>query len=170
MGIKLSIIVAMSENRCVGKDNEMPWHISDDLRRFKALTMGHPVVMGRKTYESIMGYLNKPLPGRDNIVVSRSGFKDDFHVPVFVDIASAVAYGKDIAEKKQLEEIFIIGGAQIYTQCIQAADRLYMTQVHQTVEGDAFFPEFDLNEWAEIDRKERKEHDPPYSFITYERK
>ena len=81
--IKLSHIVAMAENRCIGKDNQMPWHISDDLKRFKTLTMGHPVIMGRKTFESILGYLKKPLSGRDSIIISRSGYENEFGVPVY---------------------------------------------------------------------------------------
>ena len=156
----------MAENRCIGKDNKMPWHISNDLKRFKSLTMGSPVIMGRKTYESILGYLNKPLPGRENIVISRSGFKNDHNVPVFSNIEDAIEHGKKIAAN----EVFIMGGAQIYTHTIDKADRLHLTKVHKSVEGDAFFPEFNENDWLEIDREDHMEHDPPYSFITLDRK
>ncbi len=159
----------MAENRCIGKDNQMPWHISDDLKRFKALTMGHPVIMGRKTYESILGYLKKPLPGRENIVVSRGGFDNTHGVSVFSDILDAIALGKTNASLQEMAEIFIIGGAQIYEQSIDLADRLYLTQVHRDVEGDAFFPEFDRGEWEEIEREDHMDHDPPYSFITLQR-
>ncbi len=167
--IKISHIVAMAENRCIGKDNQMPWHISDDLKRFKALTMNHPVIMGRKTFESILGYLKKPLPGRDSIVISRSGYENEFGVPVYSGIESAVNHAKGMAEKKTLDEVFIIGGAQIYGQSIDMADRLHLTKVHRSVEGDAFFPEFDMEEWQEVSREDCLSHDPPYSFITLQR-
>lgn len=165
--IKTSLIVAMAENHCIGKDNRMPWHISDDLKRFKALTTGHPVIMGRKTFESILGYLKKPLPDRHNIIVSRSGFTHDFpSAPVFNDIQSAITHAKRIASS----EVFIIGGAQIYSQAIDMVDILHLTKVHKTVDGDAFFPKFDMNDWKETARKDHLDHDPPYSFITLERK
>ena len=165
MAVKTSIIVAMAENRCIGKDNQMPWHISDDLKRFKALTTGNPVIMGRKTFESILGYLGKPLPNRENIIISRSGFKTEHNTPVFADINSAIKHGKSIAN----DEIFIIGGAQIYAQSIQYADKLYLTKIHKTVDGDAFFPEFNEDEWLETERADHLNHTPHYSFITLER-
>ncbi len=170
MPIKVSLIVAMAENRCIGKDNKMPWHISDDLKRFKSLTMGHPVIMGRKTFESILGYLKKPLPGRDNIIISRSGYTNDFSCPVYSDISSSITSAKDIANKDNLKEVFIIGGAQIYSQSIDHADCLHLTKVHKSVEGDAFFPEFKEDEWIETLREDHMDHNPPYSFITLERK
>lgn len=168
--VYLSHIVAMAENRCIGSDNKMPWHIPDDLKRFKALTMGHPVIMGRKTFESILGYLGKPLPGRDSVVISRSGYKNDFDVPVYSDIAEAIAYAKDSANKKTLSEVFIIGGAQIYSQTIDVVDRLHLTQVHRAVEGDAFYPEFNREDWREAECDANLSHDPPYSFITLDRR
>jgi len=164
--IKTSLIVAMAENRCIGKNNQMPWHISDDLKRFKALTTGHPVIMGRKTFESILGYLGKPLPNRENIVISRSGFKNEHEVPSFSDIDAAISYAKSVAS----DEIFIIGGAQIYTGSIQYANRLHLTKIHKSVDGDAFFPEFNEDDWTEVERTDHLDHNPPYSFITLERK
>lgn len=168
--VKTSLIVAMAENRCIGKDNQMPWHISDDLKRFKTLTMNHPVIMGRKTFESILGYLKKPLPGRVSIVISRSGFTNEFGVPVFSNIQDALNHAKEIAAEKTLDEVFIIGGAQIYTQSIEFADQLHLTQVHREVEGDAFFPDFNSDEWRECEREDHLDHEPPYSFITLDRK
>lgn len=170
MPVKVSLIVAMAENRCIGKDNKMPWHISDDLKRFKKLTMDHPVIMGRKTFESILGYLKKPLPGRENIIISRSGYENDFECSVFSDIASSVRHAQNHAEKHNQSEVFIIGGAQIYNQSIEHADCLHLTQVHKSVEGDAFFPDFKQEDWIETSREDHMEHDPPYSFITLERK
>jgi dihydrofolate reductase len=165
MAIKTALIVAMAQNRCIGLDNKMPWHIRDDLKRFKDLTMGHPVIMGRKTYESILGYLGKPLPGRTNIVISKNGFENLHEVPVFSDLESAIAYGQKIAKSK----VFIIGGAQIYSQAISLADILYLTQIHKPIEGDAFFPEIDQNNWTETAREDHLSHDPPFSFITLTR-
>lgn len=165
MTIKTALIVAMAENNCIGKDNKMPWHIRDDLKRFKDLTMGHPVIMGRKTYESILGYLGKPLPGRTNIVVSKNGFENLHEVPVFSDLEKAIEHGQKIAKS----EVFIIGGAQIYNQAIYMADILYLTQIHKEINGDAFFPEIDQNNWAETARKDHLSHDPPFSFITITR-
>ena len=169
MSIKTSLIVAMAENRCIGKDNKMPWHISDDLKRFKALTTDHPVIMGRKTYESILGYLNKPLPNRTNIVVSRAGFENTHDVPVFSDFEQAINHAKSIAQNDGKNEVFIIGGAQIYNQSIALADCLHLTKVHKSVDGDAFFPDFDEQDWQESERTDHMDHPPPYSFITLER-
>jgi dihydrofolate reductase len=162
MTAKTSIIVAMAENRCIGLDNKMPWHIRDDLKRFKEITMGHPVIMGRKTYESILGYLGKPLPGRTNIVVSRNGFKNLHEVPVFSDLEAAIKYGHELAK----DEVFIIGGAQIYGQALPLSNIIHLTQVHKYFEGDAYFPEIDQKNWAEIAREDHDNHTPPYSFVT----
>lgn len=165
--IKTSLIVALAENNCIGLDNRMPWHISDDLKRFKALTTGHPVIMGRKTFESILGYLKKPLPDRTNIIVSRSGFTHNFDdAPVFTTLENAIKHAKTLATT----EVFIIGGAQIYTQAIALADTLHLTRVHKPVEGDAFFPTFNENDWLETFREDHPDHDPPYSFLTLNRK
>ncbi len=170
MNIKTSIIVAMAENNCIGKDNKMPWHISDDLKRFKALTTNHPVIMGRKTFESIIGYLKKPLPNRHSIVISRSEFKSGFdEAPTYSSLEGAIIKSKEIAKANNLNEIFIIGGAQIYDQSLKLADRIHLTQVHQSVEGDAFFPKINDKEWAEKTRADHLDHAPAYSFITLER-
>lgn len=164
----LSIIVAMAENNCIGKDNKMPWHISDDLKRFKALTMGSPVIMGRNTFESILGYLNKPLPGRENIVISRSGYAppDGIDVPVFASPEEAIEHALDRTDK----EVFIIGGAQIYKQTLDKVDVIHLTKVHKAVEGDAFFPALNMKDWEETEREDHLDHEPPYSFITLKRK
>lgn len=168
--VKISHIVAMAENRCIGLNNQMPWHISDDLKRFKSLTTGHPVIMGRKTFQSILGYLKKPLPGRDSFIISRVGYDNAFDVPVFSSIEEALERAKDLALNNSLDEVFIIGGAQIYAQSLHLIDRLHLTCVHRSVEGDAFYPEFDVGEWCETVREDYLEHDPPYSFITLERR
>lgn len=156
----------MAQNNCIGKDNRMPWHIPDDLKRFKALTSGHPVIMGRKTFESILGYLGKPLPERTNIVISRARLNDPKGAIVLSNLDEAIKTAKAHAQKDGKEEIFIIGGAQIYNQAIDLADILHLTQVHKDVDGDAFFPQFDQNNWQEAGRTDHPDHDPPYSFIT----
>ncbi|MGN7439304.1 MAG: dihydrofolate reductase [Alcanivorax sp.] len=168
--IKTSIIVAMADNHCIGKDNQMPWHISDDLKRFKALTMDHPVIMGRKTFESILGYLNKPLPGRENIVITRSEYETPHDAHIHNSLQDAISKAKEIAQAHNRDEIFIIGGAQIYTQAMDYAQRLHLTKVHKSVEGDAFFPEYNADDWREVNREDHMEHDPPFSFITLERR
>lgn len=172
MTIKTSLIVAMAENRCIGKKNRMPWHISDDLKRFKALTMGHPVIMGRRTFESILGYLKGPLPDRESIILTKKT------QPLYTDstahqansIEDAIKLGQGIAKEKGLNEVFIIGGAQVYAQSFVHAHRIHLTKVHREIDGDAFFPIIEKADWEEVEQEDRVEHDPPYSFITLERR
>lgn len=148
MSLTLSLIVAAAENGCIGRGGDLPWHIPEDLRHFKRLTMGRPVVMGRKTWESIEKRLGGPLPGRENIVLSRSGLS--------LDDALAGREG----------EVFVIGGAQIYALALPRADRIYLTRVHRSVKGDTFFPELDATQWAETARDDRD----GFSFLTLERR
>jgi len=154
----VSAIVAQSENRAIGRDNKLLWHISEDLKYFRRMTTGKPVIMGRKTYESI----GKPLPNRLNIVVSRNGFKADG-----VESAASVAEAIEIAKKSNPPEIMIIGGAQIYEQAMNLCDRLYVTQVHANIEGDAFFPQIDQKIWRETSA-EQHEGDPAYTFKIFD--
>src|SRR5437763_776929 len=159
----ISIIAIVAANGVIGRDNAMPWHMSTDLKRFKALTMGHHLIMGRKTFASI----GRPLPGRTTIVVTR---QDDFRADDAV-AAPSIDRALDIARGDA--EVFIAGGAEIYEQMIHRADRMYLTRVHADVEGDAFFPDFDdVTEWSLTDSEhhEPDEKNPlPYSFLTYER-
>ena len=134
----ISIIVAMTNNRVIGKDNEMPWHLSDDLKNFKKLTLGKTVIMGRLTYDSI----GKPLPNRRNIVVSRS-LKDKK-----VNVLSNVEEALEVTSAE--EEVFIIGGQDIYLQTIKKATKLYITMIDSEIEGDKFFPNIDLSDWKII--------------------
>tara|TARA_B110000495_G_C22577384_1_gene347101 strand:- start:84 stop:566 length:483 start_codon:yes stop_codon:yes gene_type:complete len=135
----ISIIVAMTKNKVIGKDNEMPWHLSDDLKNFKKLTLGKTVIMGRLTYDSI----GRPLPNRKNIVLSRS-LKDKQ-----VNVLSSVEEALDITSSE--EEVFIIGGQDIYLQTIKKATKLYITMINSEIEGDKFFPNIDLSHWKIID-------------------
>ena len=157
----ISLIVAASENGVIGRDGDLPWRQSDDLRRFKAVTMGKPIVMGRKTWESI----GRPLPGRQNIVVSRQPGLEIEGVDVVASPAGAI----DVAAGAS--EIMIIGGSEIYTLFLPLADRVYLTRVHADVEGDARFPELD-DDWqlVSVERHaadDNNDHD--MSFRVYER-
>jgi dihydrofolate reductase len=158
----LSLIVAAADNNVIGFENKMPWHISEDFKHFKSITLGKPCIMGRKTYESILEQLGKPLPKRTSIVISRSGFEHEGALSA-LSLEGAI----EKAGKHTNDEIMIIGGAQIYKLALEnnLVDRIYMTRVHQAPEGDAFFPELG-DEWVETDIKP---HDG-FSFITLEKR
>jgi dihydrofolate reductase len=167
--VKLSMIVATAQNRVIGRDNALPWYLPNDLKYFKQTTLGKPVIMGRKTYESI----GKPLPGRTNIVITR---QTDY-LPEGVKVVHSVAEARDLAESVCLidgqEEAMIMGGAEIYTLALPDADRLYLTEVHADVDGDAYFPEYDKTEWQEISREDFSAEGPNpynYSFVVYDKK
>jgi len=159
----VSLIVAMARNRVIGVNNTLPWHLPADLKHFKALTMGHHIVMGRKTYESI----GKPLPGRTSVVVTRNADYAPQGVVVVNSLEAAIsACGND-------EEIFVIGGAELYRQIIDLADRIYLTEIDADISGDAHFTEFDRKLWQETERvnhapDEKNVHS--YHFVVYERK
>ena len=159
----VSIIVAMTADRVIGRDNTLPWRLPADLRRFKRLTLGHHLVVGRKTWESI----GRPLPGRKMVVITRQrDFRAD-GVEVVHSVDDALAVARENGE----DEVFIAGGEEIYRQTLARAHRLYLTRVHATIEGDAFFPEYDAAAWTEVEREDRAadEKNPhAFSFITYE--
>jgi dihydrofolate reductase len=158
----ISYIVAMDKNRTIGKDNQLPWHLPADLKFFKRVTMGHPIIMGRKTYESI----GKPLPGRENIVVTRN---QEYMLEGCTVIHSVEALIKFAEEKK--EEVFVIGGAELFKATFSNADRLYITMIEH--EGDTFFPEFKESDWKLVSQEKgpKDEKNPyDYSFNIYERK
>ncbi len=164
--VTLSIIVAVAENGVVGRDNGLPWHLPEDLKYFKKMTLGKPVVMGRKTYESI----GRPLPERRNIVVSRQSGYAPHGVEVVASLPAALALA--VAGAAPVEEVMVIGGAQIYREALPLADRLYVTEVHASVEGDAHFPAVDWTQWRECSRTryEASEKNPYcYSFAVYNR-
>ena len=167
--MKLSMIVAVAENGVIGRNNALPWYLPNDLKYFKQTTMGKPVIMGRKTYESI----GKPLPGRTNIVITRQA---DYQ-PEGVKVVNSVEAARELAESVCLidgqEEAMIMGGAEIYTLALPHTDRLYLTEVHADVEGDAFFPEYDKSLWQEVAREDVAAEGPNpynYSFVVYEAK
>ena len=161
---RISLIAALARNRVIGRGNTMPWHIPADLKRFKALTLGHPVVMGRKTWDSILGSLGKPLPGRTSIVLSRTGVASAGATVVQSMPAAIVAAGAT-------DEIFVIGGAEIYALALPFADRLCLTEIDADVAGDAWFPAFSPAEFAEAAREAGLAHEQMrFDFVTYERR
>lgn len=158
----ISVIVAVAQNGIIGNDNQLIWHISEDLKRFKAITSGHPVVMGRKTFES----LGRPLPNRTNVVITRNR---DY-------IAEGCKMAGSLEEAVSMfpaeEEVFVIGGGEIYRQAMPIADRFYLTVVHADYEGDTHFPEWDKTQWRLIseERHDRGEKFPsPFTFETYQK-
>lgn len=160
----LSLIAAVAENRCIGAENKLPWHLPEDLKRFRAITRGHPVIMGRKTFESI----GRPLPQRQNIVITR----DSNYSAGGVECVTSLEQAIERAKTQNPQEIFIIGGAEIYRLALQYADKLYLTLVHQHVPGDAFFPEWISAEWRETFREShlaQGENSPAYTFLNLER-
>lgn len=158
----------MARNRTIGRNNALPWYLPEDLKYFKRVTMGKPIIMGRKTWDSI----GRPLPGRTNIVITRdTSFAAD-GARVVHSLDEALALAQSVGLIDGAEEAVVIGGAEIYTFAMDKADRLYMTQVHADVEGDAWFPEFDLSAWQELAREDYKASGPnpyDYSFIVLEK-
>lgn len=157
--MSISLIAAISKNNCIGRDNDLPWHIPEDLEFFKKMTKGKVVLMGRKTWESIPEKY-RPLPGRTNVVISR---QLDYKVPegvyLFEDVDIALDYFKD-------QDIMVSGGGQIYEATIGRADTLYITHVEQEIpNGHAFFPKIDVSIWKEVERTDRE----GYSFVTYKK-
>ncbi len=158
------MIAALSRNRVIGRDNALPWQLSEDLKYFKRVTMGKPILMGRKTFESI----GRPLPGRTNIVLSRQpGFKPE-GVLLAADPQRALA----LAREEQAEELMVIGGEAVYREFLPLAERLYLTEVQAEVEGDAWFPDIDPAYWREVRREDFSARAPnpyDYSFVVLER-
>lgn len=159
--MKLSAIVAMAANRVIGAGNQLPWRLPADLARFKRITMGHTLVMGRKTYESI----GRPLPGRTFVVVTR---QRDF-APPGVQVAHSVDEALSAAEASGDSEVFIAGGADLYAQTMDRVQRLYLTRIAQDFPGDTWFPDVDLSGWTCVEEEAHPDAEPPHTFLTYER-
>lgn len=164
----ISLIVAVADNGVIGSNNQLPWQISADLKYFKKVTLGKPIIMGRLTYESI----GKPLPGRTNIVMTRdtTWLADDVETAGCLQEALAIA--NKCLKKTSAEEVMIIGGARIYREALSQADRLYLTRVHTQVDGDAFFPHLDLAAWVEttILHLDAEGNTPACTFVRLDRK
>jgi dihydrofolate reductase len=160
--MRLSLIVAMTPDRVIGVNNRLPWHLPNDLKRVKALTTGHHIILGRKNYESI----GKALPNRVNVVLTRN---PAYSAPDCV-IARSLNEALDLS--KDDPEVFIFGGATLYQEALPRADRIYLTWVHADVEGDTFFPLIDLSRWHEVERQTFSadtKHVYPYTFVTLDR-
>ncbi len=155
-----NIVVAVGENRVIGKENHLIWKISDDLKRFKAITSGHPVIMGRKTFESI----GKALPNRTNIVITRNLDYVRDGITVVNSLDEAIRKGHNIDD-----QIFIIGGQDIYNQAIEKADRIYLTLIHDTAEGDSFFPDYSMFKTIVSDEQKATDTGLKYSFLVLEK-
>jgi len=161
--VKLSIIVATDEQGLIGKDNDLPWKLSADLQYFRRVTMGKPLIMGRNTHESI----GRALPGRKNIIVSNNCDYTADGCCVVHSVEDAVKACDGV------EEVMVMGGASLYKQMLQQADRLYLTQVHASLEGDTWFPDWQRSDWQEISREDHladDKNDYPYSFVVFERR
>ena len=166
--MKVSLIVAVSENGVIGKDNDLIWHLPKDIRFFKETTMGHHVIMGRKNCESIP-HKYRPLPNRTNVIITR---QSDYKAEGCV-VVNSVEAALEVVKQNGDSEPFIIGGGQIYKIALEnnLVDRIYLTKIHHTFEGDTFFPELN-SDWKEIERidcKEDEKHDYSYSFLTFEK-
>lgn len=162
--LKLSMIAAMGKNRVIGKDNDMPWHLPADLQHFKKTTLGSPIIMGRKTYDSI----GRPLPGRLNIILSRNTRLEIEGCSVVNSLEDAI----DLAEKTDASEIFITGGAHLYDKFLENADRLYLTLIDEKFDGDTYFPDYTQFNWKEAAKENHKADDKnphAYSFVTLDR-
>ncbi|MBS3963779.1 MAG: dihydrofolate reductase [Methylomonas sp.] len=161
--MKISLIAAMASNRVIGRDGQMPWHLSADLKHFKRTTLGAPVIMGRKTFDAI----GHPLPGRTNIIISRNPEYRQPGCTVFHDIADALRFCA------VSPEVFVIGGATLYQAFLPMADWVYLTEIHQVFAGDTWFPQLDVRDWYEVVREEVSTDptvDFSYSFVKYARR
>ncbi|AZU63055.1 dihydrofolate reductase [Neobacillus mesonae] len=160
----ISFIVAMDENRVIGINNQLPWHLPEDLKFFKRTTMGHSIAMGRKTHESI----GRPLPGRENLIITRQKGYQAEGCTVFDSMEGFIRYCRE-----QDEEIFVIGGAEIFKETFAFVDRLYITLIHHQFDGDTYFPEFDETKWKLVSSEQGIKDDKnpyDYEFLIYDRK
>ncbi len=159
----IALIAALARNRAIGLNNRMPWHLPDDLKRFRQLTTGHRVIMGRKTFDSI----GRPLPGRTNIIISRSNTFNAHGCTVVHSVDEALAAADPTGAIS-----FVIGGAEIYRQALSRASRMFLTEIDAEFEGDTFFPPFDVQQWNEVRRERRNSdgiHPIVYDFVEYAR-
>lgn len=166
--LTLSLIAAIGENRVIGWNNAMPWHLPGDFKYFKATTLGKPIIMGRNTWDS----LGRPLPGRLNLVVTRQADLQLEGAEVFTSLQAAVERAEHWATEQGVQEVMLIGGAQLYAQGLAQANRLYLTRVELSPEGDAWFPEFDQDQWDKVSTLHNPAVDdkPAYCFEVWERR
>jgi dihydrofolate reductase len=158
----VSIVVAIAQNHAIGKNNQLLWHLPKDLKHFKEITSGHTIIMGRKTFDSV----GKPLPNRRNIIITRQNITIDG-----CEVVNSLPDALKLAER--VDEVFIVGGAEIYKQAMPLTDRIYLTIVHENFDGDTYFPEIKEDTWQETERSDHQadeKHAFAYSFITLERR
>lgn len=165
--LPVSLIVAATRNQVIGLDNQMPWHLPADLRYFKQRTLGKPIIMGRKTWES----LGRPLPGRLNIVISRQADVELAGAEVFADLEAAILRGQEWATQQGVDEVMVIGGGQLYQQALTLAQRVYLTRIDLELEGDTFFPVLDAQQWRQTDAQAHpaQNQEPGYTFEVWQR-
>ena len=164
--MKISLIAAMAQNRVIGKDNNLPWHLPDDFAYFKQKTNGHVIIMGRKSFEA----LGKPLPKRTNIIITRQANFRAEGVTVVPSLEAALDVAWPIEAQAEHPELFVIGGAEIYALALPVADRIYLTEVQKAYDGDTRFPEFDRTVWHETHRHHHpadNRHETAFDFVTY---
>ncbi|WP_273719914.1 MULTISPECIES: dihydrofolate reductase [unclassified Bartonella] len=169
MTLPICLIAAVAENGVIGREGAMPWKLSTDLQRFKALTFGKPIIMGRKTWDS----LGRPLPGRTNIVITRNGTWRAEGAVIVHSLSQACSVAKRIASQNDADAIFIIGGGEIFQQGLHIADKIFLTEVLASIKGDSFFPVFDKEKWTLVQTQYIPEGDKdshPTRFVVYERK
>lgn len=166
--VRVAAIVAVAANNVIGSGGQLPWHLPSDLKYFRAITMGKPVIMGRKTFQSI----GRPLPGRDNIVISHARDWTAADVRVVPGIEAAIRAGQQVAASRGVAEVMVIGGAQIYTLAMPYLDRLYVTEIVLAPKGDTFFPAIDPATWQETSRAPQPAAGefPAHAFVVYDRR
>ena len=165
--LPVSLIVAATRNQVIGLDNQMPWHLPADLRYFKQRTLGMPIIMGRKTWES----LGRPLPGRLNIVITRQADIALEGAEVFADLDAAIERGQEWAAQQGVDEVMVIGGGQLYQQALTLAQRVYLTRIELELDGDTYFPVLDAQLWQKTDAQTHpaQEQEPGYTFEVWQR-
>ncbi|WP_337652535.1 dihydrofolate reductase [Halomontanus rarus] len=166
---ELVAIAAVAENGVIGKDGDMPWHIPEDMAHFKAETTGHPMIMGRVTYESVLAGLGEPLPGRTSIVLTSRDLETPENVVLASDLEEALTEAATATrERHDTDRIFVAGGATVYEQLLPETDRLIITEVHDDPDGDTYFPALDPDVWREVSREDHE--DDGFSFVEYVRR
>ncbi len=165
--LPVSLIVAATRNQVIGRDNQMPWHLPADLRHFKQRTLGKPIIMGRKTWES----LGRPLPGRLNIVITQQAATAFDGAEVFSDLQAAIQRGQEWASEQGADEVMVIGGGQLYQQALCLTQRVYLTRIDLELEGDTFFPVLDAQQWQLIEAQAHpaQDQEPGYTFEVWQR-
>jgi len=164
--LDVALIAAVAANRVIGRDEEMPWHFAEDLRRFKRVTTGHPVILGRRTYETVVEGLGEPFPGRTSVVLTSQSLDLPDGAVVANSIGEAIDLAAADARDRGVDTVYVAGGGRVYEQFLPHATRLVLTEIHDAYAGDTRFPAFEDDEWVAIERDERTAFD----FVTYERR